>query len=63
MVCDFFKASSECEQCSDNRCQINGGFINPAEMCGCDYCNLQRIIGDKEECLHETVLRRTLWRK
>lgn len=34
MVCDFFKASSECEQCLD-------------------CCDLQRIIGDKEECLHE----------
>ena len=38
MACNFFKTTSECEQCSDSRCQINGGFINPAEMCGCDYC-------------------------
>lgn len=51
MTCNFFKPTYECEQCKDSRCQLKGGTIIPSEMCGCDFCGLQHISGDNEECL------------
>lgn len=53
MACNYFKPTSECLQCGDNRCKLKGGSISPSEMCGCDYCALQHMAGDKEECLRE----------
>lgn len=51
--CIFFMPDDNCLLCDENLCTLNGGWINPSEMCGCDSCALQHIVGDKEECLAE----------
>lgn len=55
MICKSFKPISLCDNCSDVRCNLKGGITEPSEMCGCDYCQFQRVVGDKEECLHNYV--------
>ncbi len=56
MICKRFKPTSLCDKCSDVHCNLKGGNTEPSEMCGCDYCKFQRVVGDKEECLYEYSL-------
>lgn len=51
MKCKKFKPCSECKDCADTRCEINGGSILASQMCGCDYCDNQKIYGDTEKCI------------
>lgn len=54
MYCQFFMPSDDCLlKCDENLCALKGRSIAPSEMCGCDLCALQHIVGDKEECLAE----------
>ncbi len=54
IYCQFFMPSDECLlSCNESRCTLKGGSVAPSEMCGCDCCALQHIVGDKEECLAE----------
>lgn len=53
MICKYFQPSSECSECEDKRCALKGGTVSPSEMCGCDCCDLQHMVGDKEECMRE----------
>lgn len=56
MFCNFFMPCDYClKECNETLCTIKGGLISPSEMCGCDCCALQHIVGDKEECLVENV--------
>lgn len=50
MTCYWFKPSSECAACLDERCSIKGGNVAPSEMCGCDCCDNCQIWGDRTVC-------------
>lgn len=54
MYCKFFMPNDYCFlSCNESLCTLKGGSTDPSEMCGCDSCALQHIVGDKEECLAE----------
>lgn len=51
MSCVYFKESfEECLFCTDSRCEVNGGEIDPHDMCGCETCAHHSIFGDSPMC-------------
>lgn len=53
MACVYFKESfEECLFCTDSRCELKGGEIDPHNMCGCEACECHSMLGDRPICIN-----------